>query len=60
MRTASPDLGFIDAELKLSAVLLDGVRRKYGADPSADNARRLERVREDIDRLLDHRLVATS
>jgi hypothetical protein len=58
MRSASPDLEFIDAELRLSAVLLDGVRRKHRVQPSADNARALERARDEIDRLLDHRLAA--
>jgi len=58
MRTASPDVGFIDAELKITALFLAGARRKYGQSPTEGNARALERVRADIDRLLDHRLAA--
>lgn len=58
MRTANPDLAVIDTELKISVLFLDGARRKFGSNPTADNARALERARADIDRLLDHRLAA--
>jgi hypothetical protein len=58
MRTASPDAGFIDAELKIAALFLLGARRKFGQDPTEANARSLERARADIDGLLDHRLLA--
>jgi hypothetical protein len=58
MRTASPDPGFIDAKLTISALFLDGARRKYGKNPTEDNARAIERARADIDRLLDQRLAA--
>lgn len=58
MRTSSPDRGFIDAELKIAALFLDGARQKYRRSPSPENAQALERARADIDRLLDHRLLA--
>jgi hypothetical protein len=59
MRTANPDLGFIDAELKIAVLLLDGARRTHGRSPSAENTRALERAWDEIDRLLDHRLLVS-
>jgi hypothetical protein len=59
MRTANPDLGFIDAELRSASLFLDGARRSHRRRASAENARALERAWADIDRLLDHRLLAT-
>jgi hypothetical protein len=58
MRTAGSDLDRIDAELKVASLLLDGARRKFRSRPSEQNAQALERARDDVDRLLDHRLLA--
>ena len=57
MRTGNPDVGFIDAELKIAAMFLEGARGAHDRSPSAENARSLERARAEVDRLLDHRLL---
>jgi hypothetical protein len=56
MGSASADLGLIDAELKIAAVLRAGARRKYRDDPCAETRAKVERAQADVDRLLDRRL----
>ncbi|WP_448627552.1 hypothetical protein [Geodermatophilus sp. URMC 64] len=59
MGTASADLGLIDAELKIAALLLDGARTRYREDPCQETRAKVERAQDDVDRLLDRRLAVS-
>ncbi|MGY1810811.1 hypothetical protein ACI8AF_25880 [Blastococcus sp. SYSU D00669] len=57
MRTVERELVLIDAQLAVSTHPLAGARRRFAAEPSTANARLVERAREELDLLLDQRLL---
>jgi hypothetical protein len=48
----------IDLEISVAYISLGGVRVLCDRSPTAENARRLQEAQEEVDRLLDARLLA--